>query len=587
MKPAASRNGSMPSASDDEGRWALLVTRGPDAGACIALGDGEIEIGRSGGNDLVLSDVAVSRRHLQAWSDADGVHLKCLPDTSRIYVAGEEVHVAQLGPGEVAIVGDTALTVIADRRRAPETRSDESDVSDVRTLLGPGQLSGDVRGLSAIAQLADALDPTRTLEEVRIAFAEWARAHLGASEIAIEDVRSLEGDLSLLARNRGALVVVPRADGANVAVAVHGGALVITLRTIDVTTDMRRLIAVAARVCSSAIAHVGSLSARDEDVASLRRMALGSAKAFLGGTPAAMRVANLVPRIATSDATVLFNGESGTGKTFLARLVHEASTRKDGPLRVINCAAIPEHLVEAELFGHERGAFTGALSSRAGAFESAGRGTLLLDEIGELPLTSQAKLLRVLEERRFERVGSNKSLWLEARVLAATNRDLLRMVEEGTFRADLYYRISAVTVRLPALRERADDIVLLAEQLLRDLAESAGRRITGFTKQAITLLKAYAWPGNVRELRNALEHALVLGDGPLIDASDLPEVLRVPQEAPDMEDDDLVRLPARLDRLEERAIASALRAAAGNRTKAAALLGINRVTLYKKLRSDS
>jgi DNA-binding NtrC family response regulator len=282
---------------------------------------------------------------------------------------------------------------------------------------------------------------------------------------------------------------------------------------------------------------------------------------------------------------VLVLGESGTGKSFVARLVHEASARAKEPFRVLNCAAIPESLVESELFGHERGAFSGAVSTHIGAFEAVGKGTLFLDEIGELSLAAQAKLLRVLEERRFERVGSNRSLTMEARVLAATNRDLAAMVQKGQFRQDLFFRVSVVSVRVPSLRDRADDIVLLANQILADVVSTAGRRVTGFSPRAIAALRAYSWPGNVRELRNAIEHALVLGDTPTIEPGDLPETVRG-GTAPTTIDGDTVRLPANLVWLEDQAIQAALRVTNGNRTKAAALLGINRVTLYKKLKEE-
>jgi transcriptional regulator with PAS, ATPase and Fis domain len=253
---------------------------------------------------------------------------------------------------------------------------------------------------------------------------------------------------------------------------------------------------------------------------------------------------------------------------------------------VINCASIPDGLIESELFGHERGAFTGAIAARAGAFEAAGRGTLLLDEIGELPLPSQAKLLRALEDRSFERIGSNRSLRLEARIVAATNRDLQELVQERRFRQDLLFRISVVSLTIPALKERGDDVAMLASQILADHAPSVDRRISGFSRATLELFRTYAWPGNVRELRNAIEHALVLGDGPIIEPSDLPDSLRAAARGgvAQPEDATLVRLPTTLEHLEERAIQAALAAAEGNRARAAALLGINRATLYKKLK---
>jgi two-component system response regulator AtoC len=284
---------------------------------------------------------------------------------------------------------------------------------------------------------------------------------------------------------------------------------------------------------------------------------------------------------------ILIEGETGVGKTFFARLIHEGGARAKEPLRVLNCASIPESLLESELFGHERGAFTGANTARPGALESAGAGTLFLDEIGELSLASQAKLLRALEEKRFERLGSNRTLELRARVLCATNRDLAGMAKDGRFRADLLFRISVVKLTIPPLRERDDDLLLLAQHVLGDVARDGHRRIDGLSAEALDAIKRYPWPGNVRELRNAIEHAVVMGDGPVIALSDLPEAFtQLPEHAvrPATGDrGESVTLPAHLDWLEARAIEAALRAAKNNRTRAAALLGIPRSTLYNKL----
>jgi transcriptional regulator with PAS, ATPase and Fis domain len=310
---------------------------------------------------------------------------------------------------------------------------------------------------------------------------------------------------------------------------------------------------------------------------------LGSA-GFLGDSEAARHVTKLLPRLAASDAIVLLTGETGTGKSFVAGRIHRLGPRASDVFHTVNCAAIPDPLIESQLFGHERGAFTGALDSRQGAFEAAATGTLFLDEIGELSPAAQAKLLRVLDERRFERVGSNRSILVRARVIAATNRDLPAMVEAGQFRGDLFFRISVVTLCVPPARHRGDDLVLLSRHILDELAPRAGRCIHGFSSEALDVIRRHSWPGNVRELRNAIEHAIVVGECAYIQPDDFPaSVVASKAEPASARDPLLVRLPPNLVALERLAIRAALRETGGNRTRAAALLGINRQTLYNKL----
>ena len=238
---------------------------------------------------------------------------------------------------------------------------------------------------------------------------------------------------------------------------------------------------------------------------------------LVGASPAWLASMDAVRRVAATDTTVLLLGESGTGKELVARAIHHGSPRRHAPLVKVNCAAIPATLIESELFGHERGAFTGAAGLRVGRFEQAGRGTLLLDEVGELPLEMQAKLLRVLQEREFERLGGTRTLPCEARIIAATNRDLRGSVEAGRFRADLYYRLNVFPLRLPALRERQGDVALLARHFLGKLERRLGRPLAGFTPGSEQRLADHHWPGNVRELENVVERAAVLADGPLLD----------------------------------------------------------------------
>jgi transcriptional regulator with GAF, ATPase, and Fis domain len=240
---------------------------------------------------------------------------------------------------------------------------------------------------------------------------------------------------------------------------------------------------------------------------------------ILGQSPALTAVLDQVRRVAPTDSTVLVTGETGTGKELIARAIHSNSQRKDKPLIKINCAALPAGLVESELFGHEKGAFTGALARRIGRFELAQVGTLFLDEIGEMPADAQAKFLRVLQEREFERIGGTVSIKVDVRVIAATNRDLMKAVQEKTFREDLYYRLNVFPVRLPPLRERTADIPLLAHFFLDKFAMRIGKRLSGIDSRTMQRFLAYSWPGNIRELENILERAVILAQGDVLETS--------------------------------------------------------------------
>jgi two-component system, NtrC family, response regulator HydG len=291
------------------------------------------------------------------------------------------------------------------------------------------------------------------------------------------------------------------------------------------------------------------------------------------------RVIGLARRVAKVDSTVIVTGESGVGKERVARLIHDESARVGGPFVAINCGAVPEGLLESELFGHTKGAFTGASQDRPGLFEAANGGTLLLDEIGEVPPQMQVKLLRTLQQREVRRVGENKSRPVDVRVLAATNRDLIAEVHAARFRQDLYYRLRVVEIRVPPLRERRDDILPLARTFLQSAAARMQRKIASLTPRAANLLVRYAWPGNVRELENAIERAVVLCKGSRIDAEDLPEELSLtipvafaPGEVRPLED------------VERDYILAVLRANDGNKAKAAEQLKIGTATLYRKIK---
>lgn len=288
-----------------------------------------------------------------------------------------------------------------------------------------------------------------------------------------------------------------------------------------------------------------------------------------------------VEKVFNSNVTVLIQGESGTGKELIARAIHYHSTMRAGkPFVAVNCSALPESLLESELFGHEKGSFTGAVGRRIGKFEQANGGTIFLDEIGLMTPATQSKLLRVLQEREFERVGGNELVKVDVRIISATNKDLEDEMKKGEFREDLYYRISVFPIKLPPLRERREDIPLLAGHFLQKYAKQEGKSIEGITPDALDLMMAYHWPGNVRELENAMERAMVLASGPEIGAKDLPAAVRSLGEKRIYESDNT--LASWIEKLEEEALRQALLECEGNISQTAKKLGIGRATIYRK-----
>jgi transcriptional regulator with GAF, ATPase, and Fis domain len=305
----------------------------------------------------------------------------------------------------------------------------------------------------------------------------------------------------------------------------------------------------------------------------------------VGGSPAWRAVLVQASKVAPTETTVLLTGESGTGKEVVARAVHRASARSSGPFVALNCAALPEQLLESELFGYEKGAFTGAYTSRAGRLEQAAGGTLFLDEAGETSPLVQAKLLRVLEAREFQRLGGAKVLKADVRIVAATNRDLHAAMARGDFREDLFYRLSVFEIHLPPLRERPEDVLLLTERFLEDLSRNVGRPAPGVSREARELLLSYPWPGNVRELRNALERAVILSEGGLVQVEHLP-IAVARSGAARIASAAAIELPSGgldLDALEKTLVTQALEKAKNNRSRAAKLLGLTRAQLYTRL----
>ena len=368
-----------------------------------------------------------------------------------------------------------------------------------------------VRALAGRCQSVEEADACAPARE-RIANAE-APFDVVLTDLRLPDGSGLELLRAARARHPRSAVVLMTAHGSIAAAvdAIHEGAFDFLQKPFELAELEARLERAAAQ--AQLLGEVSEL-----------RASLGarrSKSALIGKHPAFLAALELAERVANTRSTVLVNGETGTGKELIASLVHFASQRANGPFVKVNCAALPETLLESELFGHERGAFTSADRQRIGRFEQASGGTLFLDEIGDLSLATQAKLLRVLQDQEFQRLGGTRTLRTDARVVTATNKELRAAIAAGEFREDLYFRLNVITIELPALRERREDIELLARHFLAEFAVELGRPRSGFAPAALARILAHSWPGNVRELRNALERAVLMGDGPNIEAGDL------------------------------------------------------------------
>lgn len=306
---------------------------------------------------------------------------------------------------------------------------------------------------------------------------------------------------------------------------------------------------------------------------------------IIGRSPVMINLLETVAQVAPSEANILITGESGTGKEMIAGAIHYNSTKKEGPFIKVNCAAITETLLESELFGHEKGAFTGAYKKKDGLFQQAHRGTIFLDEISEMSLSMQVKLLRVLQEREITRVGGEEVIAIDVRVIAATNKDLLKEISNGRFRKDLYYRLNVVTLHMPPLSDRKEDIPLLAQHFLKKFSHANHKKIKGFTPQAMDRLIKHDWPGNVRELMNAVERGVVLSTTDYIDIDALPIISTETPENPNLAHHTDMHTNTSLDEVERKTIVKTLDLTHGNKSKAARLLGITRKTLHKKLKA--
>ncbi len=619
----------------------LVVIEGPDAGREFELPLRGGGVGRGDTNLVVLTDPAISRQHGAIELRDGGL---CWIDDSgkpRTLINGVPPTVHRLAAGDEIVLGATRMAYLpVDGVAFTKASSNVTMEVGSRALMAlVGQDDRARRHLAAIAQLGDRLrgESAAGREAVARAACDAALSALGAhrafvllasrraapvaAAIAGTDSTQLQIPQDLVDKViQGKQVVTAETGGrGSLGLPIHGrDDEVLAILWIDRRGPAWDSTDALAASCIAHLTGAAWVGADVRDLLARRADALeeqleGPSHAeIIGRSAAAARVLDFVNRVGPSDATVLLGGESGSGKEMVARAIHRASRRAKGPCVAVNCAALTESLIESELFGHEKGAFTGATEKKAGRFEMADRGTLFLDEVGELPLGLQTKFLRVLEEKRFERVGGQKAIEVDVRVVAATNRDLAEMVRRGTFREDLFYRLSVIHIVVPPLRERLDDVPLLADHFLVRFRQNAGRRITGFAPDAMAAMTRYAWPGNVRELRNAVERAIVLGDRELLQTSDLPPQLHaaiaatpkrtssptpplgsliasnpqiVVEPTPPPPARPATPAPARsLRELEKEGILAALAATNGNKAQAAAILEIDRSTLYKKLK---
>ena len=612
----------------------FVVIEGPDVGAELPLPLRGGAIGRGEDTLVHLSDLSVSRVHCTIELRGGKLALIDNGSRNRTLVNGNAIKEHVLCEGDEVTIGKTRLAFLPSEsasaliNNVPAKLTMEIGSRDVFALR-PGSNASDDRAqrhLASIANLGDALHTIADREQLGRTSCEAARSALAADR-ALLFSRAAGGRLVLasasVTNGQSAELAVPtdvvgKVLGEGKSVAAQGISIGDRIRDMvaaplwstentptgllwidrETATAFDRTDVMAA----GCLAHLVSaaLSSFDAQAAlALENRELEAqvgGREFIGTSAPAASVLAFVKKVGPSDATVLLTGESGSGKEMVARAVHKSSRRSKAPFIAVNCAALTESLIESELFGHEKGAFTGASERKLGRFELADKGTLFLDEVGELPLGCQTKFLRVLEEQCFERVGGGKTIYVDVRVVAATNRDLEAMVRNGTFREDLYYRLSVIYTTVPPLRDRPQDIPDLCEYFLSRLKHQVSRRIRGFSAEAMAALTTYSWPGNVRELKNAVERAIVLGDAAEIQKSDLPPNIvhlevgpSAPRANPPVSAASTTptasTVSARpLKDLEREGIIAALRATDGNKAQAAQVLEIDRSTLYKKIK---
>ena len=623
----------------------LLVTAGPLKDATIPLPEGEITLGRDPTNAVPMADPSVSRKHCMLRREEDGrFQIRDLASRNGTVVNGLTVREQWLRHGDEIAIGDSVFLFLLEEedRALPESRvefDDSQPTSETRLIhpkevvyLQPDRLlrelpasSAVARNLNALLKISRVVHAIRDLDELQGQLLDLIFEVVPASRGAILLAEGAGQEFnSLYARTRQAgqlqLVRVSRTIARQVIkenVAILGGDVPAgKLREVEslATSEVRSLLCVPLTVFQRVIGciYLDSTSATHrfhEDhlqlltaIAGISAVALDNARRLqwleqenqrltteisqdqnLVGDSAKMKdIYQSLAKVARADATVLIEGESGTGKELAARALHRNSARACGPFVAINCAAIPETLLESELFGHERGAFTGAVTQKKGRLEIADGGVVFLDEIGELAPELQVKLLRVLQEREFERVGGTHPIKLDVRLIAATNRDLEEAVRQGQFRRDLYYRLAVVKLTMPPLRERKEDVAMLTRHFIQKYAKRCNVKAKPVSREAMASLVSYEWPGNVRELENAIERALVVGSSDSILLEDLPEPLLEQESPAEMHEG---KYHASVKELKKQLIVEAVEQTRGNYVEAAAILGVHPNYLHRLIRN--
>lgn len=601
----------------------------------IAMSEGPVLIGRQTGASLRIRNAAVSRRHALIEKDGDKYIIADLDSRNGTFVNDMPVKRCELHHGDRVQIGESQFFFLIDDAEDPsqtsEIRFDEAPLlgAPAVRMTYSDAVFVMARDLSALLKISTTINAIRDLDKLEKALLdllfEVVPARRGA--ILLSSSHADTGD------EFSSVITLDRVEGARQSVNVSrtivrrvlsdGAAILINEDDNNADLKTESLIAARSRsvLCVPLIMHDRKLGviyldsdepqARfDENhlqmvtaVAAIAAVAIHNARNFedlenenarlmvdadiehnmVGESPLLQRVYQLISKVAPTDSTVLIFGESGTGKELAARAIHRNSKRADKPFIAANCAAFAETLLESELFGHEKGAFTGALLQKKGRLELADGGTIFLDEIGDLSPSLQTKLLRVLQEREFERVGGSRTIKVDIRLLAATNRDLEDAIKKGSFRQDLYFRLNVVKLTMPPLRERRDDIPLLANYFARKYAEKCNRRVMGISSEARKRLMTYDWPGNVRELENAIERAVVLGTTEQILADDLPEAVveaeaTVSAETPSSYHELVVQTKKRM-------ITDAMKQANGNYTAAAKILNLHPNYLHRLIRN--